>query len=200
MKRIAVLSTPRSGTQYVTAALRHFDVMVGHEKMDDDGIVCGFWAWAEITEGKLPCAQDITKHYDPSTEFEHTFHLYRDPLKSVRSMPNVLKRTDIYGRWLSKLGINGPGTDLFHTCLHYWIITHERLLRRDLPRINIDNIKKDWVKIADCLGLEKNLPSGIRTGRFESRVLRPVVTWRELDSLDIYLSRRAQTVWEKLSG
>jgi hypothetical protein len=211
MKKIAILSTPRSGTQYLTAALRFCDVMVGHEKIDDDGIVCGFWAWADVTDGNMPCAQKAIRRFDPRTQFEHVFHLYRDPLKSLRSMTQVLKG-QIYRSWIEdRIGIsgahhihpdideaymkaNGQSLSLFMMCFRYWVATHERLLSLDLPKLNIDNINHDWIKIADCLSLERELPVGLHTGEFPRERLRHEILWDELERLDYDLAQRAKAI------
>lgn len=206
MRKIAVLGTPRSGTRYIRYALRKCGMDVNQESMAPDGTVCGFWAWEkETSEGRppyhMPCSHQT--HWNgkfpvltyAGETFEHRFHLVRDPLDVMRTLPPIF-REGVFGKWMRKLGFHGPGPwDSKLVSLSYWVKTNEKLIEMDLPVVRLEYIDTDWREFSSRYPeLPDRSPLTDPVPKRLSQAAHPRPTWEDLRSWDPELAERAAEI------
>jgi len=180
---IAFLGTPRSGTKWVSAVMRSFGLDVRHETMGSNGTACGFAAWSH----PLP----ITRQDVRGVEFTHRYHLCRDPLATMRTMPEVLATADVWQPWFVANGFHPEGPwDSKLASLRYWVATRRFLIAQGLPVFRVDRADEDWPMVAADLGLGE-LPE------IEPSNKRPpfwTPTWNDLDKVDDVASKAAREI------
>lgn len=132
---------------------------VGHEKMGPHGIVCGFFVWG------------LKGVYPGDYEFEHTFRLVRDPLKTAETLAIMVPSGDY--PW--------DHTDPTLRALRYWVLTHSKI-PGTATVIRLAHIENDWVRIAQALNISEKIPDGINRRRKRHRVAP--ITWEEWKKRD----------------
>jgi hypothetical protein len=78
-KKILGLGHPRSGTGYTAAILSSWGLQVGHEIMQEDGIVA--WPLAAETDNYI-----YLRDYEGSYEYDTTIYCVRDPRQTIASI------------------------------------------------------------------------------------------------------------------
>ena len=80
-KRLLVVGSPRSGTQFISSLLNRFGLRVRHERMGEDGTVNAAWLAMRQEDDSLI---QVTgrQHY----EFEQIVHLIRHPIATITSL------------------------------------------------------------------------------------------------------------------
>jgi hypothetical protein len=95
MRKILAVGTPRGGTFYVSKFLTSCGLLVGHEKINRDGV--SDWSMLPfLLGGELP--SDVIKAYDNELnhnknyrhdKYEHLIHIIREPWSCISTMCNV---------------------------------------------------------------------------------------------------------------
>ena len=78
-KTILGLGHPRSGTGYTAALLKSWGLQVGHEIMEEDGIVA--WPLAVDTDAYI-----YLRDYEGTYEYDTTIYCVRDPRQTIASI------------------------------------------------------------------------------------------------------------------
>jgi len=183
---VAFLGVPRSGTQWTSDVMKACGLDVGHERMGKNGTSCGFAVWQPHTD-ELPLTnQDIR-----GVTFDHTFHLCRDPLATLRTFPEIIQ-WDERSSWFRRHGFHPPDGpwDPKLAALRYLAITRQKLLDAHLPLFRVDKVKLDWPRISKALGLPDEPP---RLPRRNSRPPFWTPTWQDLNDLDEHATKLLKT-------
>lgn len=114
-KRLLVTGNMRSGTTWMTHALRAVDIDCQHECMGEDGTVSWFFA---IDAKRYPfnpnnTPKGRTAHVGEGRrrdyKFEHIVHLVRDPIKVIGSMVAIMPTAEQV--WLAENGVISANID-----------------------------------------------------------------------------------------
>lgn len=141
-RKLMVTGCARSGTLYVTKALRELGLRVGHEYVDDDGTVSHFFASGNIKyplirskEPKGRCAH-VGQH-PRMYAFERVIHLTRHPLQVIDSLQWTAVANDI----LVAAGV--PLVDYRNTitrAVRYWYGWNKLCEKLTSERVSIESI------------------------------------------------------------
>lgn len=143
-RKYGVLSTPCSGTTYITDAMNACGVDVLHEKEGTEGFVCGFLVWSGDVFQRQWKWRDYT--------FDHVIRLVRHPLKCGETLPWFVKTE---GPWsINSEPIRGGQVpwQKIASGLRRWVLTHERITDKWHPEEMLrmgPQLAEDWARCSE---------------------------------------------------
>jgi len=155
-RKLLVTGCARSGTLFLSRALRELGLRVGHEYVDDDGTVSHFFASGAIRypvlKSQAPVGRLIHQNERPEHfAFERTVHLVRHPVKVCDS----LQWTGVASDALRAAGVPVPKREeRLRRAVLYWY-GWNRLVEQLNPerRVTIEAIDNDPRIICELAGV-----------------------------------------------
>lgn len=113
-KRLLVVGSPRSGTQFATIFLNKLGLRVRHERMGADGTVNAAWLANRLVDDSL-----LRVHGRQHFEFDKIVHLVRHPYPTISSL--TCEMHSAFWRWQFRhTGIEIDTEDI-STVAEFWL-------------------------------------------------------------------------------
>lgn len=153
-----ITGSGRSGSKYISTALRQCGLDVGHERLGHDGIVSSYYCFdASSYPGHHPV---------PRPHFDLILHQVRHPLRSIASIT-----TGHSWRWTCQFLPVTPSAPLLRRACHNWLVFNEHAERQAVLTYRIESLAEAWPDLQRLLDIEADysviadLPTNINTRR-----------------------------------
>lgn len=182
MTRVGLFATPCGGSTYTTRCLKASGLRVGHESMQPDGTVCGFWAHPVSSKPK-----GMEKQGDPQGgPWDVLGTLVRHPLLVAETLPSIHEVFEFDVPWAHE--------DPILHCLRYWVETfaaaEKHILKADVyyratVRVDsrYDHDMQDLCARIRIPYVKPSMPPQSRNRRW------PRVSWKEWEDRDLSYAR-----------
>ena len=170
----------RSGTTYITQALRRCGLDVGHECYGRDGIVSGFYA---VNAPHYP-----GRHPNPRPVFDVVLQQVRHPLKTIASVTTGRSRA-----WAQPFVPVEPRASKLRWACYYWLAWNRAAERMAAFTYRIEALEAAWPRLQEALGFDAGY--AVTAGIPRALNARPhaPVTWAQVRKAapEIYAAIRA---------
>jgi hypothetical protein len=207
-KKLLVLSTPRSGTRFVSMLLRNSGVKVGHEGFKRDGTVGMFFAVEDVwypgkhwtTDDEHP-VEDQSRQRRSDFEFEQVWHCTRDPRKVIPALASR-QFTDAIWCWQERhTGISCGIYPKKLRAMKFWLAWNELIEKNEQIDFffRVEDIDAQWGRICTRLDipLDTVIPAGLPRdyGTAETGPNRhQPMNWDEMKALDADLADKIRAM------
>lgn len=192
---IKVYGTPCGGTQFMERLLRAMGYNVGHERLSDDGIICGFMALGlrPLQRGGSYTSRNPGEGR-PEVDLAPavvTAHIIRHPLVVAETLWRYVGRQRPCRLLMESVGF-GPQLEIKKTqqmALRWWVLTHEAIEAMDLPGVHVLRLGEDRTDVDTILLLEeiaKKVPRSLKTPP-----LNPLQAWQSVMDAPAPVGRKA---------
>ena len=210
-RKLLILSSPRSATQFITKVLRNAQCKIGHEMIKDDG-TCGMFFvvedcwypgkhWSAVPEND-PEDESRTRRSD--YEFEQVWHMVRDPRKVIPSLASPIFAAAI---WCWQERHTGISCGLFPKPLRamkFWLAWNSLIEQNEKIafRFRIEDVDSQWPEMCDRVGIKcKPIPDayprdyGTSGETGPSRIVP--LSWAEMEEFDLETAKRVREMAER---
>lgn len=174
---VLVTGCARSGTLFISEALRAVGLKVGHEYVDEHGTASHFFGPLcrleyPVLKSKPPKGRCIhVGEQRTDFAFLHVFHQVRHPLKVISSLRWTGVRAD---HLLAATGLDTRSAAPAHRALVYWVEWNELIEKQGAVRYRIEQIGSFFPQMTAALGLgERALPEIPKDTHTERRWEQP---------------------------
>lgn len=205
-KRCKVLITGngRSGTLTMTHMLKKVaNLDVGHEYVRSDGC-CSLYFFDPSLHSYpfIPWGppKGLNAHVDQKFsdfEFEHIFHIVRNPLKCIPSMASIYSAPIM--NWFVDMKVVPDVKPRLYKSMLIWYNVNKKTEELAEYRFKIEELQKEWPKLVGKMGMNiKDHPYidvGIKHRATKSR--NRICTWKDLENQDAKLTRKIKVMAKK---
>lgn len=174
-KKLLVLGTGRCGTMFTTKALRTVGVNVLHEKVGPHGTVSHYFVTDSEWYPMAPWQENQGKKHvgerRSDFEFEHVFHIVRDPRKAIPSMTKIFG--SVTWQFYVDNGIIPEGIrDPILRAMHLWY-NHNKLAQGQAEiTFQLERYAQAWPALMGFLDSDAAYPAHLKpmnkTGGFKA--------------------------------
>ena len=144
-KAVGLFATPCGGSTYTTRVLKEGGLRVGHESLQPDGTVCGFWAFP-AEDKPVDAEHRMRRQADPhGGKWDALGVLIRHPLKVAESLPGIGE--------IHRFRVSWKHEDPVLHALRYWVeamaLAQAHLLTSDYLRrvvVRVDSHYEEDIK------------------------------------------------------
>ena len=196
-KRLVLITgNSRSGTTWLSRILRAKDLDVRHEYVGEHGTVSCFFfmdtPWYPFSPSTHP--KGLIAHVGERLrqyEFEHRFHLVRDPLRTIGSIWSTIGRE--HQRWLEEFGVIDPGIKpKMLKAMHIWYEVNRRCTQATDHRFRLEDLvlgEKAWRAMSRMLSTSIDLPTIPPSNKSRGIFLARRVTMKMMRAADPFLAK-----------
>ena len=208
-RKLLVLAMPKSATRFLTMLLRNAQVKVGHEHIKRHGTVGCFFAVEDCWYPGKHWSDDHG-HEDESRqrrsdyEFEHVWHMTRDPRKVI---PSLAFRSFPGSMWCWQERHTGISSGLFPKSLRamkFWLAWNSLIEQNEdvALRFRVEDIDAQWPGMCDRLGIEcKPIPDALPRDYGTSGETGPSAPvplgFDEMEAIDLETAKRVREMAER---
>ncbi len=142
-RTLLITGCARSGTTYIAKVLQQSGLEIGHEKMQRDGVAA--WQFAANPVG-VKRGVNLNK-----TEFDHTFHQVRHPLKVISSV-FVTENRHSWNYILKQVPEIKIQDSHLVKCAKYWYYWNLKAEQKAEWTYRIEDLDKIWDTFQERLG------------------------------------------------
>lgn len=207
-RKLLVLATPKSATRFLTKLMRNAHVKVGHEHIKRHGTVGCFFAVEDVwypgkhwnDDGGV---EDESRQRRSDYEFEHVWHMTRDPRKVI---PSLAFRHFPGTMWCWQERHTGISCGIYPKMLRsmlFYVAWNELIERNERidHRFRIEDIDDEWPGLCSRLDIEcKPVPEALprNYGTTETGPNAPVpLNYEEMEAIDLEAAKRVREMAER---
>jgi hypothetical protein len=132
-KRLLVIGSPRSGTQFITGLLNRFGLRVRHERMGEDGTVNCAWLVYRIKNDPLIQISG-RQHY----EFDQIVHIVRHPFAVIASLSAEMY--GVFWDWQYRHSNIRVNPKLLSTVANFWMFWSDGCQKLSDSMVRLEDI------------------------------------------------------------
>jgi len=181
---ILITGCGRSGTKYITAALRTCGLDVRHERMGADGIVSSFFCF---NAPRYP-----GRHPQRRPKFDIVLHQVRHPLKSIASI-----QTGRSWAWTCQFLPVGQKAPLLKRACYNWLIFNEEAERISQWTYRIEVLPEVWPELAARLHIDATFATVAAIPRNINTRPHSAISWEMVDAAAPEISDRIRAAAQR---
>lgn len=157
----------RSGTKYMSTALKMCGMDMPHERLGKDGIVSSFYCFdTSYYPGKHPV---------PRPDFDLILHQVREPLASIASI-----QTGHSWKWTCQFLPVDEGAPLLTKCAYNWLVFNVGAERQARHTYRIEALEDEWPILQEIIGFDAPYSTVADLSRTIHSREHDDVTWRDV--------------------
>lgn len=202
-KEILIVGTGRCGTHYLSRLLKDNGLDVPHERVGREGTASHWFVCDSEWYPILPFTPGFKAHVGQRKSdycFKNTVHLVREPCKTIQSITNIFRRTDLDFLFENKIipeNIKRTGKRrwyrgmLVYYYVNKWIMEHFT----EATLIKIEEIKRHIEIVGEMVGgipltIKNERPSNTSKNILGYRLSKETVTFSTLKATDYKLAEK----------